>query len=158
MEYHKNKDDRTYAPKERDTISHGKVIDGMGIFLFQTRGKMRNLTQQEIYEALADNGEEEEGCIAIETTIGELANLGASTLCGITGNNCFQTLADKGYDKRKCRGWYDLVTKDVCGMFHIKIQTDKTAEKISSMAGEAGGSLRYSGDSLWNGFKEFEIE
>jgi hypothetical protein len=44
------------------------------------------------------------------------------------------------------------------GMFHIKIQTDKTAEKVSRIAGDAGGSLHFSGDSIWEGYKEFEIE
>jgi hypothetical protein len=49
-------------------------------------------------------------------------------------------------------------TPQVTGMFHIRIQTDKTAEKVSRIAGEAEGSLRFSGDSLWEGYKEFEIE
>jgi hypothetical protein len=47
---------------------------------------------------------------------------------------------------------------EVMGMFHIKIQTDKTADKIAKIAEEAGGSLRFDGDSDWEGYKVFEIE
>ena len=119
---------------------------------------MRDLTQEEINTALDDNGEKEEGCIAIETTVQELADLGVGTCCGHTGNQVFKVLADKGYKHRKCRGWYDESGKVVVGMFHIKIQTDNTAEKIENIASKAGGSLRLNGDSLWEGFKEFEIE
>jgi hypothetical protein len=129
---------------------------------------MRNLTQEEIEEALDDNGEPEEGCVAIEATVQELADLNVGTGCGKVGNQAFKVLADKGYGHRKCRGWFEenrdslSSTKFfggcVCGMFHIKIQTDKTAEKVERIVGAAGGSLRYSGDSLWEGFKEFEIE
>ena len=119
---------------------------------------MRKLTQVEVDEALDDNGEQEEGAVAIEATVSELAGLGVGTCCGGTGNKTFQALADKGYQHRKCRGWYDEKDKVVLGMFHIKIQTDKTAEKIEQIASEAGGSLRFNGDSLWDGYKEFEIE
>lgn len=120
---------------------------------------MRRLTDEEIEFGLDDNGESEEGAIAIEATIQELADKGASTSCGKPGNKCFNDLVDCGYGHRKCRGW--LVNDDnpeVLGMFHIKIQTDKTAEKISEIAGGAGGSLRFDGDSAWEGYKEFEIE
>lgn len=40
----------------------------------------------------------------------------------------------------------------------MKIQTEKTGEKVSKVVEEAGGSLIYSGDSAWDCFKEFEIE
>lgn len=119
---------------------------------------MRKLTGEEIEEALDDNGEAEEGCVAIEATVRELADLGIGTCCGGQGNKTFQSLADKGYEHRKCRGWFDEKEKEVVGMFHIKIQTDKTAEKIERIAGEARGSLHFSGESRWDGFKEFEIE
>jgi len=46
----------------------------------------------------------------------------------------------------------------ILGMFHIKIQTDKTANKISKIAEDSRGSLRFEGDSEWDGFKVFEIE
>ena len=129
---------------------------------------MRNLTQEEIEEALDDNGEAEEGCVAIEATVQELADMAVGTGCGEFGNQVFRELATKGYQHRKCRGWFEkkknaLSSTEpyvgvVVGMFHIKIQTDETAEKIERIASDAGGSLRYSGDSLWDGFKEFEIE
>lgn len=119
---------------------------------------MRNLTIEEIEEALDDNGETEDGCIAIEATVQELSDLKVGTTCGTKGNSCFVKLAEKGYAHRKCRGWFDEKTKEIVGMCHIKIQTDKTAEKIEKIAAEAGGSLRFNGDSLWEGYKEFEIE
>ncbi len=143
---------------------------------------MRNLTAQEIEQALDDNGESEEGCVAIEATVQELADLNAGTCCGGFGNLTFKALADKGYGKRKCRGWYDakpvpmtqadwesiqgegevpadaMSRPEVVGMFHIKIQTDKTAEKVERIAASVHGSLRFNGDSMWDGYKEFEIE
>lgn len=151
---------------------------------------MRNLTAEEIDKALDDNGEPEDGFVAIEARVEELAAIGAGTACGKVGNHCFVALAAKGYGKRMCRGWFcenpmkaalDTLdttgntpemaaervasikaswptTPQVTGMFHIRIQTDKTAEKVSRIAGEAEGSLRFSGDSLWEGYKEFEIE
>jgi hypothetical protein len=151
-------------------VSTGSIQEG---------NRMRKLTQEEVEEGLDDNGESDDGYIPIEASIQELADMGVSTCCGRTGNKCFKALADKGYEHRKCRGWFcekpfqmtqetyesiggkgsvPIMGPDVAGMFHIKIQTDKTAEKISRIAGEAGGSLRLNGDSLWEGFKEFEIE
>jgi len=119
---------------------------------------MRKLTQAEIDIALDDNGEKDDGAVAIEATVGELAALGVGTCCGRVGNKTFQVLADKGYQHRKCRGWFDEKDKVVVGMFHIKIQTDKTAQKVEESVCSAGGSLRHNGDSMWGGYKEFEIE
>ena len=119
---------------------------------------MRTMTQEEVQEGLDDNGELEEGCIPVEIRIQELADMDVSTGCGAKGNKCFRVLAANGYKHRLCRGWLDEKAKEIVGMFHIKIQTDKTAEKISQIAGKAGGSLRLNGDSQWEGFKEFEIE
>ena len=116
---------------------------------------MRNLTHDEI-EFLDDNGEsEEDGIVAIESTIRELTAAGVGTGCGRTGNRCFSHLTIFG--DRRCRGWYDEPVKEVTGMFHIEV-TEAEAEDISKLAGEVGGSLRSSGKSLWNGFMEFEIE
>lgn len=137
---------------------------------------MRNLTPEEIEEALDDNGESEAGYIAVETTVQELADLGVGTACGSVPNQTFKALADKGYGHRKCRGWFNRAPTplppgesetfpkgitfgpEVSGMFHIKIQTDKTAEKIERIASDAEGSLRFEGPSNWDGFMEFEIE
>jgi hypothetical protein len=130
---------------------------------------MRFLTADEIEEAMDEDPQEalEEGEVAIEATIQELADLGVETFCGSHGNKAFKALADKGYGKRKCIGWFfenprpidgEVRAPYIFGMFHIKIQTDETAEKIQKIAGEAEGSLRYNGDSMWEGFKEFEIE
>lgn len=119
---------------------------------------MRNLADIEIDGALDDNGELEDGAVAIEATVQELADLGVGTYCGCVGNKTFKALADKGYGHRKCRGWFISKDSVVDGMFHIRIQTDKTAENVSRIAADAGGSLRFSGDSMWDNFKEFEIE
>ncbi len=118
---------------------------------------MRNLTESEV-GPLDCNDEKDEGCVAVETTVEELAALGVGTFCGSPNNQCFAALAAKGYGKRKCRGWYQASSKTVWGMFHIRIQTDKTAEKMSDVVSESHGSLRFNGDSLWDGYKEFEIE
>jgi len=90
---------------------------------------MRNLTQTEIDLALDSNDAQDGACVAIEATIQELADLGVGTICGTVGNKCFKVLADKGYGHRKCRGWYNAKDRVVDGMFYIKIQTEKTAEK-----------------------------
>ena len=140
---------------------------------------MRELTSPEIEQALDDNGETEEGCVAIEATVQELADLKTDTDCGHWGNQTFKALADKGYGNLVCRGWFNktpyqmtqgewerlggkgpvrIVSPQVCGMFHIKTTTNMTAEKVENIAEQAGGSLRHDGDSRWEGFKEFEIE
>ena len=46
----------------------------------------------------------------------------------------------------------------VSGMFFIKIQTDKTAEKVEKIVNDAGGYFRYDGECGWEGFRCFEIE
>ena len=117
---------------------------------------MRNLTQADIDVMFLDG--EIEDCEAVEATVQELADLGVGTICGHIGNQTFKVLADKGYGHRKCRGWFQAKEKVVVGRFHIKIQTDKTAEKVSRIAAAADGSLRYDGNSSWEGFKAFEIE
>jgi hypothetical protein len=126
---------------------------------------MRNLTTEEIAEALDDNGESEEGCVAVEATIEELADLNVRTICGANDNRVFGELAERGYGKKRCRGWY--LAKDaskeggldqtVWGMFHIAV-TEEDAEKVARIADKMGGSLRFSGPSLWKGFFEYEIE
>ena len=119
---------------------------------------MRDLTQVEIDVALDDNGEADEGCVAIETTVGELAALGAQTVCGESGNCCFAELAKQGFADRFARGWFYRAENEVWGMFHIECADEAEAEAISEIAYEGGGSLRPSGKSLWGGFWEFEIE
>lgn len=126
---------------------------------------MRNLTTEEIAEALDDNGESEEGCVAVEATVDELADLNVRTVGGKDDNHAFQELADAGFGKRKCRGWY--LSKDISkeggndqtvwGMFHVAV-SEEHADKVERIAVRAGGSLRLSGPSLWKGFFEYEIE
>lgn len=128
---------------------------------------MRNLTPEEIDKALDDNGEMEEGCVAVEATVAELAKLGVSTVCGSRDNRAFQELSAEGFGKRRCRGWY--LAKDpfkttrgsdqtVWGMFHIEV-SEEEAERVERVVSRVGGSLRASGPSMWeDGFYEFEIE
>ena len=103
--------------------------------------------------------------IFFEATIQELADLRVETYCGNHGNQPFALLSQKGYGKRKCRGSMVLAPNPegrglmVGGMFFIKIQTDKTAEKIEKIVNDAGGSFRYDdGECGWEGYKQFEIE
>ena len=129
---------------------------------------MRLLTKVEVDEALDGNGEAAEGMLPVETTVQELADLDASCACG--GIN-FKEAAIKGYAKRKVRGWFGVERNDytaipapddldysvnrfyMSGMIHIKIQTEKTAEKIGEILG-----IRFEGESLWDGFMTFEDE
>lgn len=121
---------------------------------------MRKLTEKEIDFALDDNGESSDGFEAIEATVEELSELGVETSCGHHGNNPFEALLEDEYGKALCRGWYrdDNNKREVCGMFHIKLDTDEVAEYVERLVASAGGSMRYSGPSLWEGYKEFEIE
>jgi len=123
---------------------------------------MRNLTPEEIDEALDDNGEADEGCVAVEATIGELALAKTGTSCGHTGNTAFNALSILFPDNatRLVRGWFDSRDNTLCGMIHIQCQDEELAERISNTAYEAGngGSLRPAGPSLWEGFWEFENE
>jgi hypothetical protein len=79
---------------------------------------MRTLTQEEIDLAL---GEKEEGCIAIEVSIGELALKNTGTSCGHVGNTAFVALGAMFPDKatRFVRGWYDPKDNTMCGMIHL---------------------------------------
>lgn len=116
--------------------------------------------------ALMDEDETEMngmGFYAVDTTIGELAQIGAGTSCGSVGNTCFVGIASysKGkYEKRKVKCWINtlLTPPEVSGMVHIKIQTETTAEKIDDLAGNFDGSLRYDGSSPFPGFIDFEVE
>lgn len=136
---------------------------------------MRNLTPEEILEGELDDGADDLGYTAVEARIQELADLNVGTACGIRGNTCFKTLAAKGYGHRKCRGWLKLVPDpkyaeeveawgkgedgpNVTGMFHIKIQTEQTGEKVERIAGDGDGSLRFDGPSPFEGYMIFEIE
>lgn len=118
---------------------------------------MRDLTEQEIDEALDDNGEQDDGCRAIEATVDELAELGVGTGCGAIGNEAFKALAESGFGERKCRGWYDDQTKEAVGMFHVECNKNE-AIRVGQIARDAEGSLRENGESRWLGFWEFEIE
>ena len=129
---------------------------------------MRLLTKVEVDEALDGNGEAGESMIPVETTVGELAELNASCACGGVP---FQAAVDKGYGKRKVRGWFGVERNDytaipapdeldysvnkpiMMGMIHIKIQTEKTAEKLGEILG-----IRFEGESGWDGFMVFEDE
>jgi len=127
---------------------------------------MRNLTQEEIDVALDDNGEKDEGCVAIEASIEELALKETGTSCGHTGNIAFAALrvlfsvTSPDSSTRLVRGWYDPDDNTMCGMIHIQCENETIAERISEVAYESGngGSLRPSGVSLWRGFYEFENE
>ena len=133
---------------------------------------MRRLTDAEVNEALDGNGEAAEGMIPVETTVQELADLDASCACG--GVN-FKEAVAKGYGHRKVRGWFGVERDDyttatagrvepsdldysinrfyMMGMIHIKIQTEKTAEKLGDILG-----IRFDGESGWDGFMTFEDE
>lgn len=115
---------------------------------------MRDLTQDEIDLALDDNGEADEGCIAVESSTTELATKKTGTCCGYDGNHCFDALPSG----RLVRGWYDPKDNVFVGMVHIECTTDEEADRIEELASNAEGSLRNSGSSLWEGFYEFEIE
>jgi hypothetical protein len=123
---------------------------------------MRNLTDEEIDFALDDNGEKDEGCIAIEASIGELALKETGTSCGHVGNTTFIALGVLFPDNatRLVRGWYDPKDNTMCGMIHIQCENNDVADRISEVAYNIGngGSLRPSGESLWPGFYEFENE
>ena len=130
---------------------------------------MRALTQQEI-DMLDEDSMDMIGYSPVEITIGELADMNVETACQVLGefligrNYPFQALAAKKYNKRKCRCWLSDVPIDgrtnriVNGMFHIKVQTETTAEKIEIIASNAGGSLRFDSESIFEGFMVFEIE
>jgi hypothetical protein len=153
------KADSRPAGRERKTPEHDWRIRYSG----GGRRPMRNLTDEEIdlMDEIRED-EETEGFFAVETTIQELADIGAETCCGHFGNKCFAYLASHGYRSRKCRGWLNPNDADrgalVGGIFHIRIQTDKTAEKIENLAADVHGSLRFDGDSIFEGYKVFEIE
>jgi hypothetical protein len=79
---------------------------------------MRNLLQEEVDQALDDNGESENGCVAIEATIGELVSMSVGTSCGHVGNTAFVALGVLFPDNmiRLVRGWFDSKDYTMCGM------------------------------------------
>lgn len=102
---------------------------------------MRHLTQEEIDFALDDNGESEEGCIAIEASIIELAQKNIGTSCGHSGNTAFAALGKVIHDDNTImvRGWFDTRDSTMCGMVHIQCPNDEVAEMMSEAAYELGG-------------------
>lgn len=118
---------------------------------------MRTLSCEEVDFALDENDEDEEGFIPIESSIKEFSHMGVSTCCGKEKNYCFDDLFDCGFGDRVIRGWYNEETKEVAGMVHIEA-VENDGELISELASFSGGSLRFNGKSMWEGFMEFEIE
>lgn len=112
---------------------------------------------QEIPDYLDDNGEGDEGCQVVESTIGELGKLKTGTACGTVGNTCFSSFLNRGWNDRLVCGWYRKDENSVWGMFHIECNIEES-NLISDLASEAEGSLRVNGSSLREGFMEFEIE
>lgn len=116
--------------------------------------------------AMMDENETEmnsNGYYAVDTTISELAQLGAGTACGRVGNTCFVGIASYSngkYAKRKVKCWINTQNNppDVNGMVHIKIRTETTAEKIDDLASTFNGSLRFNGGSPFTMFIDFEVE
>jgi len=120
---------------------------------------MRELFEEERWMLEGEgDGEGDYGCIAVESSVGELGGVGAGTICGDVGNSCFKALADAGYAGRSVRGWYNAKENSVYGMFHIQCYDEQDAEKISEITESAGGSLRPEESSIFLGFWEFEIE
>lgn len=109
-------------------------------------------------EFLDNNGENEEGCIIVETSLKELTENQISTCCGYKGNKAFQPIYELAGD-RTVIGWYDPNTNEMVGMIYIE-GTEEEGETFSELAYENGdgGSLRYSRKSMKEGFLEFEIE
>jgi hypothetical protein len=119
---------------------------------------MRELTVTES-AYLDDNGEHEEGAVAVETTIGELADVfKAGTQCGTIGNACFCAMSV--FSDRLVRGWFDpqsYPNPTMCGMVHVQCD-EPEAEQLSALAAGSEGSLRPDGPSQWPEFYVFEIE
>lgn len=118
---------------------------------------MRQLNQPEI-DALNETDDAQPGDAPFEATIGELAALGYGTACGAVPNTAFAALAAKGYQHRKVRSYLNQADKTVGTMIHIKIQTERTAEKVERIAAQGGGSLRFDSESQFPGFMMFETE
>lgn len=116
---------------------------------------MRKLTLDETDKFLDDNGETDEGAIAIETTIKELIKLNAGTTCGRHKNKCFVGLSK--FSDRIVKGWYLEKHKEMMGMIHIQCNQTE-AKEIDDLAFKYNGSLRENGESLLDGFYEFENE
>ena len=109
---------------------------------------MEKLTLTEIVQFLDNNGELDEGAIAIKTTIKELIMLNAGTTC--CGKSCFGKAI--AFHDREVKGWYIQKDKEMVGMIHIQC-TEKEAEILEIAIG-----IRSNGESLLNGFWEFEDE
>jgi hypothetical protein len=105
---------------------------------------------------LEDNGESEDGFLAVKTDFETLNQLGVSTTCGRTGNLAFGNLLES-IGNRKVIGWFNPDDKEICGMIQIEGKEDE-GEKIEDEAWKKGAILRFSGLSQFPGFLEFENE
>lgn len=117
---------------------------------------MRDLLDEEVVKALDDNGEADDGFIAVESDFEELDKYGASIVCGVSGNQPFAGL-QRHFGNRKVRCWYNSDTKEIMGMVHIEGREEE-GEDIEDIAGKEGVTLRYDRESAWDGFLEFENE
>lgn len=116
------------------------------------------LSEQEIDTFLDDNGEAEDGCVAIEATIGELAKCDVGTLCGTIGNKAFaNSELVARFGKRVVKGWFLKEENSLMGMIHIECNGNE-ARRIETLISQSNGSLRPNGKSLLDGYYEFENE
>lgn len=94
----------------------------------------------------------------METTFGELAELGYRTRCGSLENKAFKAVSDAGFSDRIVRCWVNESDKFVSGVVMVSMSNHDEALRIEDAAFSAGGSLRFNGDSPVEGFLEFEVE
>ena len=109
---------------------------------------MKILKEDEYEQFLDYNGEDDEGCKVIESTIAELAQHKTAMIY----DNSAERLYDRGFGDRLVRGWGNIEQEPWFMMGMIQIQAKESESDIL----EKLSGLRFSGESLWDGFLEFE--
>jgi hypothetical protein len=92
----------------------------------------------------------------IEATVGELAALGVTRVCG-GGKKCFEAMRDNGHQGRMVRGVLDKAANAMTGDVHIEVADTIAARlvTISQIYDIGKDSLCPTGDSPWKGFATF---
>jgi len=101
-------------------------------------------------------GESTTNAVLFESTVAVLAANNVGSACGNVPNHCFKKIATKFPDV-EVRGCWDK-TANIVGCVDMKVVDEKMGEKISNLAYQGGGSLRFDGDGANNSWEYFETE
>jgi hypothetical protein len=104
---------------------------------------------------LTDQGEAEDGFLAVKTDFENLANLGI-TLTDDIGEGVFASLKES-LGNRSVIGWFDVDNREMTGILQIEAKEEELGV-IEDTAWNNGAVLRFSNLSEFPGYLAFEAD